>query len=407
MKIPVIHGRMGDWGYYSGVMKFSQVAAIVEPSVEQFYTPSCLSDLLQRQLLPDAHKEICNYLLNDKQRFFNAIVLAIYDGDPQWYEVGFDGEYEDYCNVGFLELIEGKVKIFPVDGQHRVKGIQEAIRKNKELENEDVPVIFIAHRNDFEGKRRTRKLFSTLNRRMKPVGNNYQIALDEDDIVAIVTRELIEYNELFHETRLYNKSGKQIPPTNKEAFTSLSALYQCNDYLIQAKMNISKNDYKKYKLVRPSDDVIEKELNYIIEYWNSFTKHISIIKDYLGLDDNPAMKYRNSQGGNVLFRPVGLIEFVKASVALARNNNISLDKAIALLSKIPLDLAQNPWRGILWDGSKIVNRVNLDLLRYTFLYSENKRNLNKSEFSKYVSLFISATTYEGSEEEAAELLRNR
>ena len=98
--------------------------------------------------------------------------------------------------------------------------------------SEEVPVIFIAHKNTIEGKKRTRKLFSTLNRRAKPVGDNYQIALDEDDIVAIVTREIVEEFDLFQGERLLNGTTKQIPNSNVTAFTSLIALYQCNEEVI-------------------------------------------------------------------------------------------------------------------------------------------------------------------------------
>lgn len=406
MKIPVIHGKMGDWGYYTGVMKFSQVAAVVEPSVDKFYSASCLSDLLQRQLTEN-YKEICNYLLVDKQRFFNAIVLAIYEGDPQWYEVGFSGEYEGYYNVGFLELDEKKIKIFPVDGQHRVKGIIEAIKIDKQLEYEDVPVIFIAHKNDDKGKKRTRKLFSTLNRRAKSVGENYQIALDEDDIVAIVTRELIEQNSLFQENRLYNKQGKQIPPNNTDAFTSLVALYQCNDYLIQNLLDIKNQKYKKYKLLRPEDKVIEECLNYICNYWKCFEESIPVIQEFLENDKNPAATYRNSQGGNVLFRPIGLIEFVKATLDLSKKKSINIADAIKQLGAIPLTLSETPWKGILWDGSKIINRVKVELLRYTFLFTENKENLSETEIDKYVELYIAATTFEGTFEEAKKRIMER
>ena len=168
MKLPVIRGHVGDWRYYTGVMKFKEIEEIVTPSVDEFCNPSCLNDLLQRQLTEN-YKSIVKYLLSEKQRFFNAIVLAIYDGDPKWLEIEFGEEYEEYNNVGFLAFNED-LKVFPVDGQHRVKGIIEALKDNRELEDEEVPVIFIAHKNDDAGKRRTRKLFSTLNRRAKPVG---------------------------------------------------------------------------------------------------------------------------------------------------------------------------------------------------------------------------------------------
>ena len=100
MKLPVIRGHVGDWRYYTGVMKFKEIEEIVTPSVDEFCNPSCLNDLLQRQLTEN-YKSIVKYLLSEKQRFFNAIVLAIYDGDPKWLEIEFGEEYEEYNNVGF------------------------------------------------------------------------------------------------------------------------------------------------------------------------------------------------------------------------------------------------------------------------------------------------------------------
>lgn len=54
---------------------------------------------------------------------FNALVLAVYDGNPEWSEL--DVEVEDYrtFSVGVLELTGDEI-IFPVDGQHRVAGIK-------------------------------------------------------------------------------------------------------------------------------------------------------------------------------------------------------------------------------------------------------------------------------------------
>ena len=105
MKLPVIRGHVGDWRYYTGVMKFKEIEEIVTPSVDEFCNPSCLNDLLQRQLTEN-YKSIVKYLLSEKQRFFNAIVLAIYDGDPKWLEIEFGEGYEEYNNVGFLAFNE-------------------------------------------------------------------------------------------------------------------------------------------------------------------------------------------------------------------------------------------------------------------------------------------------------------
>lgn len=129
MIIPVIRGKIGNWRYYSGLMTFEQVAEYVTTSIGELYQAQCLDELLQRELTSN-YSAIKEYLLNDEERFFNALILAIYDGDPQWLEIEF--ENHDFCNVGFLQF-SGKEVIFPVDGQHRVAGIKAAIEEKKEL----------------------------------------------------------------------------------------------------------------------------------------------------------------------------------------------------------------------------------------------------------------------------------
>ncbi len=398
MKLPVIRGYIGDWAYYTGVMRFKDVAKLVEPSVQKFCNPSCLSDLLQRNLTEN-YMSIKDYILNDKQRFFNAIVLAIYDGTPKWLEVEFDDEFETFNNVGFLSLDEN-IRIFPVDGQHRVKGIIEAISENEDIEDEMIPVIIIGHKDDTEGKRRTRKLFSTLNRRAKPVGNNYEIALDEDDLAAIVTRELIEECALFQGKRLCNNKGKQIPVNNVDAFTSLIALYQCNDFLLKSKLGMKDKEYKNSKLYRPDDTVIKENQEFIISYWESFIHNISVVNAYMHKNEDYAKEYRSSLGGNLLFRPIGLIEFVKASYCISERDGISIEEALQRLNKVPVDIANRPWKGIVWDGKKIITRVNLKLLNFLILFTENNENLNESDRNKMVEYFMAATGFEGSKDEA-------
>ena len=398
MRIPVIRGHIGDWRYYTGVMKFDEIAYLVSPSVDEFCNPSCLNDLLQRQLT-DNYLSIKEYILNEEQRFFNAIVLAIYDGDPKWLEIEFGAEYEEYNNMGFLELNES-VQIFPVDGQHRVKGIIEALRENENIAEEEVPIIIIAHKNDIDGKRRTRKLFSTLNRRAKPVGDNYQIALDEDDIVAIVTRELVEEISLFQGERMCNGKTKQIANTNINAFTSLIALYQCNEALIQRQLGLSDKKMKEYKLYRPSNEIISSALNNLNKFWNSFINNISVIQEYLQLSDKPAANFRNKDGGNLLFRPIGIIEFVKAACLISDRSNITFDETFKRLNCIPLTLNSTQWKGVVWDGKKIINRANLSLIKYMIMYLDDVHNLMEEEKEKMIDLYIAATNYEGDRKDA-------
>ena len=113
---------------------------------------------------------------------------------------------------------------------------------------------------------RSRRLFSTLNRYAKPVSMRDIIALDEDDIIAIITRNLIENHPLFEDKRIHDSKTKLIPYANKTAFTSLITLYECNKiiFMFHKELNAKRtNDYLKH---RP----IDQEISAFFEVCNSF-----------------------------------------------------------------------------------------------------------------------------------------
>lgn len=402
MKVPVIRGRIGRWRYYVGVLTFKQISDRVSPSINDLYPSKSLSTLLQRELT-DNFKSIKEYIEQDQERFFNALILALYNGDPQWLEVEFGGEFDEVYNVGFLDLPEDVI-IFPVDGQHRVAGIIEALKEKPELEREQVPVVFIAHEDSPEGIKRTRKLFSTLNRRAKPVGENAQIALDEDDIISIITRELISDCCLFWGERLVNYSGKQIPPKNKDAFTSLVTLYQCNSILIQARLGLKGKKFKDYLLYRPNERVITDMAQYVFEFWDMFCEKIDVVKAYLDTTDAPAEEYRNEQGGNILFRPVVLTEFVKAASEISLQPDSNFEVAFDKLRTIKMDIASSPWKGVLWDGKKIITRVDKKLIKLLILQMCDSDYLSDSDKATMVDKYIAATNYEGDRQFVVDIL---
>lgn len=397
MKIPVIRGSIGQWRYYTGVMTFEQISIRVSPSINEIYPAGCLNDLLQRDLT-DNYKNIKDYIENDAERFFNALILAVYNGDPQWLEVEFDDEYDEVYNVGFLDLPE-EIIVFPVDGQHRVAGIKEALKEKPELASEQVPVVFIAHENNPDGRKRTRKLFSTLNRRAKPVGENAQIALDEDDVNAIITRSLIESCELFKDKRLINAKGKQIPPNNTGAFTSLVTLYQCNEVLLQDRFGKNGIAYKRYLLYRPKDSEISELESYIFDYWNSFSLSMNVIKEYLTNGENAALEFRNSDGGNILFRPAVLTEFTKAVCIIKNHDNKEFGEVFEALNQIQMNLSTEPWKGVLWDGKRINTRVNKSLIKSLIIYMYSHDALSDRDKEKMLDAYIAAINFEGERKE--------
>lgn len=267
------------------------------------------------------------------------MVLAVYDGDPEWYEL--DVELEEYStySVGVLEF-SGDETIFPVDGQHRAEGIKAAVAADDSLRNEKVPVILIGHENSFEGKMRTRRLFSTLNRRTKRVGENEIIALDEDDVVAIATRQLAENHQLFVGERLVDEKTKNISPKNRYAFTSILTLYEINSYLFDEYAKVKKLKMKKerYLLYRPDEDAVNEFIHFVKDFWDAFCENVPLIKKYVSEDKEQieSQCLRSGDGGNLLFRPIALSQFVIAVIEYNNRKGTSLEDAFQILSKIPM-----------------------------------------------------------------------
>ena len=141
-----------------------------------------------------------------------------------------DENGQDNYDLGVLTL-SGQEKIFPVDGQHRVAGIKEALELNQDIGEERVPVIFIGHSKDEMGMQRTRRMFSTLNRYAKPVSMRDIIALDEDDVIAIASRNIIDQSNLFEDDRILDSKTKAIPDNNERALTTIITYYECNKEL--------------------------------------------------------------------------------------------------------------------------------------------------------------------------------
>ena len=406
MKIPVIKGRIGSWIYYVGTMTFGQIASEqVSASVDEIYHATCLSELLQRHLTVN-YESIKEYLLKEKDRFFNAIILAIFDGDPQWLEVEFKGDERDFTNVGFLEFT-GEEKIFPVDGQHRVKGIKEAVLVDENLIYELVPVIFIAHDNSDDGRKKTRKLFSTLNRRAKPVGQSENIALDEDDICSIITRDLVQNIPLFSGDNLTTYEGKQIPPNNKKAFTSIITLYQCVEAIVKwqlLKEGITNKKYKEYLLYRRDEDTIERMRSLVFDIMMAFVDNTTIINSFLAeTSDTKALKYRNISGGNILFRPIVLTEYFNAAIALI-DNGYSFKDAFSALNGLTQELAEKPWLGFLWDGAKMVNRVSRPAIKNLLVYMIDKDIVTPKDYQRMITAY--STTLNITSEEAESIIHS-
>jgi DNA sulfur modification protein DndB len=402
MRIPAIRAKAGVWVYYVSILTYSQVNTYVKRVDNELHKSKLLREMLQRSIT-DNYKQIATYISQQEERFFNSLVLAVYDGDPQWHEVRLNyRDGEEYYDIGLLELT-GKEKIFPVDGQHRVEGIKKALEENNGFKDEQIPVIFIGHKNDESGMQRARRLFSTLNRYAKPVSKRDIITLDEDDAVAIASRELIESNPLFGNDRIFDSKSKAIPDNNKKAFTTIITFYECNLELMHLYLNdkdVRDSDgnkkkgsskAKEYIRFRPEQNELGDFIALCNEFWNAVASEISSVNDYIRKEAS-TLDYRNKDGGILLFRPAALIPFVRAVTHIKKKTGGSFVEILHKINSLPLELSNSVWVGVLWDNNNkkmLMNHQNVVELRLVHLFDASL--LTEKERQHLVDGYAAAT----------------
>jgi len=353
---PALRARMGDRWYYVTTMTFAEVAKWIRP-IDEMHERAELKTWLQRQVRQERREQIATYLQTRPQRFFNAVVAGIYGGEPEWLPV----TVENAKNLEDVELgerqataygvisISGNEDIFAIDGQHRVEGIREALKHGEELADEELTVIFVAHKMTDEGRERTRRLFTTLNKYARPVSQAELIALNDDDAFAIVTRRLIDdYPGLGSDFVPLNATANLVQG-DQQSLTSVIALYEIIRMLA---VPIGSRERKLLEQGPPLPERVAEVQKVAVEFWDSLKAKAPPIAAICSSkpEKKVAGKYRTEDGGHLLLRPAGLQAFSKA-VRIMMDRGETLKASVAHLCKAPLDLNSPPWVGVLWKAS--------------------------------------------------------
>lgn len=348
--LPCLRGYLGSWTTYTCLMRLNDAAKLIG-FAHELHRINKLSDNIQRELGNGRPAEIAEYLLQDEDRFFNSLVVAVYDGDPNWHEVGgFEPnteeaalinlpEYAKNC-LGFLS-ITGEEKLFALDGQHRLAGIKAAIDKSDDISNELINVIIVAHRNTPTGIIKSRRLFTTLNKKAKLVSKDTIIALDEDDISACITRKLIESDEFefFNEEVISFNTG---PVRDKTSITSIVNIYDNVQKLVALKLGVKESELERYRY-RDNEEVYDFVASFYRRTFEGCPELFSVVMNGVN-----AGNYRNSEtGGHLLLRPIGWDVYTDVYIFLVVNVRLTSEQAIHSILTNDLNLS----------GDLLVNRV--------------------------------------------------
>ena len=369
LRLPAMNCKMGDRGYLVTAMQMGEIASRVVDDVRLIHKSEKLAEWIQRRLDGVHAKRIADYLQTDNSRFFNALVLGVYGGDPQWSELTISDPAKELNDleeerinrtVGVL-ILTGKEELFPIDGQHRVAGIKKAVLQDPDLSDEEVTVILVGHARNATGMQRTRRLFVTLNQRAKKVSERDIVALDEDNGLAVVTRRIIDEGSLFSKQSLISYSGSvAIPEANTTAITSVLGLYQ----IIRALYPRNKEYRPKLAVIkrsRPTEDEITRIYEYVVSYWNALVNGVPECKRVLITFSKNAGYYRSEGRNHLLFRPAGQHAMARATECLVSRGE-ELDEAVrSLTTGNQMSLFDPVWHSVLWDpvNKKMLNNVGL------------------------------------------------
>jgi len=397
--LPALTGQFAQWRYYQLIMK---VGNIVEnfgtdntpnyrvktvEEVEVIYSRKNVSNLLQRLFDPKRLNPIKQYLLKQPDTYLNNLTLAVFDGQPEWLPIDLSyakifERYEQYFeeiakSLGILHLT-GEETVFVLDGQHRLRGLREAVKNYEELNDQDISVTLITHKDTADGIKRTRRLFATINRHAKPVSEGENILLDEDDVSAIIVRNSIEEYPLFRNKDVIalNKTAN-LKKSDTNRFSTVISLWNVNETLIEHSKLYSIKIGKKYLKIRPSDDkLIEQEKERAFLFWNFFFKAFPKAKGFIEnakkLKSDPRLN-----GGPFYLRPIGQEIIANLYKVLQENGNV---KKLSLISQIKEELNSEFWKFVLWDPykSKMINNKSYatNYLFYHFGVSLSKNRLS-------------------------------
>ena len=381
---PAIRGQFGEWEYYITTMKARDAVRTIKPPSELFEVSARALDQRMQRGLSSRVAPMVEYLKQD-YRFYGPLIVALKGGDPQFVPLEMAEPDQlvptDAFDIGVLRF-NGTEDYFVLDGQHRLASISEAIENGNDcVKNDDVSIVIIRHEDTEQGKQKSRRVFTHVNRYAKGTTKSENITMDEDDGYAIVTRRLVREHpvlkdKIWYKTRNLPISGQDDEGKiiARECFTTLETVYNCNRAILQNKHQFDNN----WERIRPDPDQLDQLAEECVEFWDALRRIEPI--DLVALGTRKCSEFRphdqESRGeGHLLFRPIGqetLAEAVSAIMLETKPVFGDIDQICQACTGIEWKLASPPWAGLFYgEGGAMLSTntrkrqsVGSNLLRY-------------------------------------------
>lgn len=373
--IPAFECKVGDWKYYIAMMKYGEVARQVNFAYELSRNAE-LGQLVQRGLSART-KDITEYLLRSQHRFLGALVVAAWGGEPSYTRLAMDdpdGILRGVDREFGVLTFDGSQQYFALDGQHRLRAIKDALKQDPKLASEDICVLLVTHYDSAEGRIRTRRLFSNINRNAVKTAAAEDIVLDEDDGFAVIVRRLLDEHAFFKvEGRVKVKTvvgsngelklaGNSVPKSDPSAFTTLPVLYDVIQYL-----GWDLPSEVRRRKARPDADVLEAAYKQLSQRLDGMLVHCGDIGKRVQ-DATDARDLRGRSGreadGHPFMRPVIQKALARVVGEIVAQGQLSWDDTLARVAKLEWRLGSAPWTAVFSASAKkmLTGKDNVEVL---------------------------------------------
>lgn len=352
--IPALQAKVGDWNYYICTMKYAEVARQVSFAHELGGNRD-LGSMIQRGL-SDRTKDIVKYLTTSDHRFLGALIIAAWKGDPEYLELEMadpDGVLKGVDRGFGVLTFDGTQSYFALDGQHRLSAIRDAIKQDPDLGGEDIAVLIVSHFETEEGRERTRRLFTNINRNAKVTTAAENIALDEDDGYSVLTRRLLEEHAFLKDdgrVKVFTRApsgegeikmaGNSVAATDKLAWSTIVVLRDLVQQLwYWPSDGPDLSDRPTAEVLDGAYEVIGTRLDELLKACGDVVTR---------LDGTPSARdvrapKGNEDNGHAFMRPVIQRTVVRVLRQIVMQGQLTFDEALERLAELDWQIGQAPW----------------------------------------------------------------
>ncbi len=255
--------------------------------------------------------------------------------------------------MGFLTL-QGTEVLVPLDGQHRVKAFKFAIdgaddnnrpiagvKGNLDLAKDQVAVILVRFHQE-----RSRRIFSKINRYAKSTAAADNLITDDDDAMAVMTRELLGEDGVIP-SRLVRIGGNTLPQPAPE-FTTLATFYQSNLAIVTGLGIVGSG--KPENMPPEQRELVTAQVR---SEWKRLLGKVDLwakaLADATVSGDQTRITIRED---TLLGKPIGQISLIRGYMLMRDScTGTSEDDLCARLNRIDWGVNNSMWHGVLMNSN--------------------------------------------------------